>query len=208
MTDLNTFCQTDGSPAIATPWTEGGWTYASDGHMLLRVPRRDDVPERIEAPKVFGTSLGAAFRKDPGEWAGVPALDITSEPCGVCKGTGKQYICPECEGEGEVTPTTEWNEYPEQTCETCGGKGQLSKDTWLRMVGKRANPAGDDCRHCDGIGATRTDKAVRIGEALFSDWLLEKIAPLPGCKIGVLGRLDISRFKFEGGDGLIMPRPE
>jgi hypothetical protein len=208
MIDLNDFCQKDGSPAIATPWTEGRWTYASNGHLLLRVERREEVPEKIEAPKVSGTSLGEALEKRPGMRVVVPELHIRPVPCSKCKGTGKQYTCPECGGEGEVTPSTEWNNYDEQTCLTCDGNGQLSKDHWLKLMPKRANPAGDDCHNCDGTGKTCVDKPVKIGEALFTDSLLAMIAPLPHCEIGVIGRMAASRFRFDGGDGLIMPRSE
>jgi hypothetical protein len=206
MIDLISFCQTDGSKAINTPWSEGDYTYASNGHLLVRVPRREDVAEKIEAPNIAGTSLGAGLDKTPAEWVDVPRLVVAPDDCPECKGTGKQYNCPECEGEGEVHLSTDWSDYGEETCETCGGNGQLSKDQWLRLMPKGSNPAGENCYSCNGIGKKYEGKAVEVGKGLFTDTLLAQISILPKCKIGVVDKLSPAIFRFEGGDGLLMPR--
>lgn len=209
MIDLDQFCSLDSPNSISTPWSEGDFTYASNGHLLVRIPRRDDIPEKIGAPSIQGTSLGAGFHKTPGEWIAVPKLEIIKEDCRYCKGRGKQYTCPECDGEGEVGLHTDWSDYGEHTCETCGGNGQLSKDHWLRLMPRNSNPAGEDCHACDGTGKKYDDGTdVKVGGALFTDILLAQIATLPGCEIGVVDKLSPAIFRFDGGDGLLMPRHE
>lgn len=208
MIDLSVFCKTD-HDMLNTPWSEGDFTYASNGLLLVRVPRRDDVAEKIEAPNIQGTSLGAGFDKTPIEWFSVPNIEIATKECQKCKGTGHQYTCPECEGSGEVSLSTDWSDYGEHSCETCGGTGQLSKDHWLRLMPKGSNPAGEECHKCGGAGKLYDDgKAIKVGDALFTDTLLKKVAVLPGCKIGVIGELLPAIFRFDGGDGLLMPRHE
>lgn len=206
MIDLKQFCQTEGSPAISTPWSEGDYTYASNGHLLVRVPRIGDIPEKIEAPSIVGTSIGAGFDKKIEEWFEVPNLVIAPKDCQICKGTGRQYNCPECEGEGEVHLSTDWSDYGEETCETCGGNGQLSREHWLRLMPKGSNPAGENCYSCEGIGKKYEGKAVKIGVGFYTDTLLAKIATLPKCVIGVPDKQSPAIFRFDGGDGLLMPR--
>ena len=122
--------------------------------------------------------------------------------------TGKRYSCPECDGDGEVHLITDWSDYGEETCDTCDGLGQLSKDHWLRLMPKGSNPVGVDCYSCDGTGKKHDEKEVRIGDVLFTDTLLVKISALPNCEIGVIDKNSPAIFRFNGGDGLLMPRHE
>ena len=59
--DLQRFCSDDESrPSICHPFSQEKWTYATDGRLLIRVPRLAEVPEYEDAPKmvdaqIFGT---------------------------------------------------------------------------------------------------------------------------------------------------------
>jgi len=56
--DLSHFCHTeDDRPYLKQPWSRGEFTYATNGHVAVRVPRRADVPENDEAPDVEGRIL-------------------------------------------------------------------------------------------------------------------------------------------------------
>lgn len=50
--DLSHFCYTedDGRSYLKQPWSRGGFTYATNGHVMVRVPRRADVPDNEAAP--------------------------------------------------------------------------------------------------------------------------------------------------------------
>ena len=49
--DLSHFCYTeDDRPYLKNPWSRGDFTYATNGYVMVRVPRRADVPENDEAP--------------------------------------------------------------------------------------------------------------------------------------------------------------
>jgi hypothetical protein len=54
--DLRPFCGDEGSAAayLMSPWSRGVFTYATNGHVLVRVPRRPDVPE-IDGGKALNT---------------------------------------------------------------------------------------------------------------------------------------------------------
>jgi hypothetical protein len=45
--DLQKFCEPFRREEIATPWSSGVYTYATNGYVLVRVPRRDDIEQRI-----------------------------------------------------------------------------------------------------------------------------------------------------------------
>lgn len=46
MIDLSSFCH----PPYPTPFTQGDYTYATDNHIVVRVPKRDDAPVNPDIP--------------------------------------------------------------------------------------------------------------------------------------------------------------
>jgi hypothetical protein len=67
--NLPPFCarKSDCRYYLRRPWSRDGHTYATDGRIAVRVPRRDDIPENEEAPdleRILKTSFspkGAAY---------------------------------------------------------------------------------------------------------------------------------------------------
>ncbi len=47
---LEIFCKNPTSERFARPWSRGKYTYSTDGKILVRIPRRDGVPENPDAP--------------------------------------------------------------------------------------------------------------------------------------------------------------
>ena len=113
--DLQKFCYEGlGKDKIKIPWTDGEYTYATNGHICIKVPAISDVPEipnPVNAEKIF--------RKlpQPFEWFPVPPVAKPRKQkeiiCVDCDGTGKdddnkcpkcghKKDCPECDGTGKV----------------------------------------------------------------------------------------------------------
>lgn len=161
--DLKKYCDdpANGRYKLTAPWSEGDYTYASNGHILVRVPRIDDpaINER-KGVKICGTPLGEYFDKVPEKWYPIPEVHP------------KEQDCPDCNGKGKF-------KYKGETvqCEECDGKGRFDRHI------------SDD-----------------VGGVLFSDVYLSWIAALPNPSIGPFGATDVARFKFDGGEGLLMPR--
>jgi len=72
--DLSYFCSLElARPYIMQPWTRAGFTYATDGHIMVRVPARADVPDNSEVPDAervfrqvdFSTCFAAPLPKLP-----------------------------------------------------------------------------------------------------------------------------------------------
>lgn len=106
--DLRPFCyKGELRPVLRQPFSRGRWTYATDGGILIRVPRRDDVPEDPVAPhaeRIIDPIPLAA------ELQSLPSFDFP-EPqkitCPKCDGSGRKHECPDCNCE----------------CMRCDGKG-------------------------------------------------------------------------------------
>ncbi len=108
--DLKRFCWPDiDRPTIAQPFSQGSWTYATDGRMMLRVPRLAAVAEREDAPKNLDKNI---FATNPisEKWQAVP-VDLpdlsTNEECETCGGSGDHechcghnHDCGDCKGVG------------------------------------------------------------------------------------------------------------
>lgn len=118
--DLKQFCSTDpGRPYLHEPCSRGDFTYATNGHIGVRVPRRDDVPENPKFPdlqRVMDLIPAREFVAAPP--VKLPRLEITEEHCSLCDGRGTEHDCPDCEcvcedcnGEGVVTVSSDDGHY-------------------------------------------------------------------------------------------------
>ena len=101
--DLTVFCSGPDRPIFMTPWTRDGYTYATDGHVLVRVPHWDDIPNNDKAPDVAGRY---AFKKPVAEPVEIPALPPPElEPCPWCD---DEEDGEECFGCTEARNCTGW----------------------------------------------------------------------------------------------------
>ena len=112
--DLQPFCSKDASRTyLLKPFSRGEFSYATNGHIMVRVPRRSDIGEDSKAPateKVFDDNVADGF--EPAPVIKLPDLTemITKEECQGCENhIGKgcecemcQCTCDECDGTGEV----------------------------------------------------------------------------------------------------------
>src|SRR5262245_56649052 len=119
MIELCVFCgrEVERRTHLRTPWSAGGHTYATDGHVCIRVERRPDVPERDDAPNV------ASFFADPppDSLQALPRLELPtpkSTRCDECEVRGYQHDCPECTCE----------------CEHCNG-GSVTQRVVVKFAG-------------------------------------------------------------------------
>jgi hypothetical protein len=107
--DLNLFCdpkrRAPGSD-LSVPFSLNGHTYASNGHIAVRVPRRPDIPENKEAPNA-AERLPWDFSRV--KFGPLPEPEPLPDQCWVCDGRGHKHKCPDCRCE----------------CEHCYGFGKL-----------------------------------------------------------------------------------
>jgi hypothetical protein len=112
MIDLQQFCSTEESRYyLMKPWSRGNFTWATDGHVLIRVARRDGVEEQPKAP-----DAARIFTPDCETVAvlGLPNVIWPSDPppieCEACDGRGTRHECPDCMCK----------------CDDCDGSGKLT----------------------------------------------------------------------------------
>lgn len=182
--DLQPWCYEDPDyrgGAISTPYSQGDYTIATNGHVLIRVPRMADVT-RNDGPDIV-----PLFEKapEPEEWFFVPPPQPpTTMECTACFG---KKVCPECENEGTIEIYSRGRWY-EVKCRSCNGAGMFVS-----------------CDECDSSGHIVTFGWSKVGNQAFSDKYLALLKTLPGVEIGPTHDLKLARFRFDGGDGLIMP---
>lgn len=118
--DLKQFCSKDRfREAIVEPFSRGEWSYATNGHLLIRVPRRNDIAEIEKAPHIEHL-----WPKEAPNYR-VPSTLVLPPPkeedCRTCDGRGTKHDCPDCGCD----------------CDDCGGTGHISTDRNVGiMVGK------------------------------------------------------------------------
>lgn len=114
--DLRRFCATENRPEISAPFSVGEHTYATNGTILIRVPRRDDIPDRSGAPKldrVLPKTPATQFR--PVERVTIPTGKL--EECGTCMGRGRLHSCPSCTC----------------VCTRCAATGRIEEEACVRL---------------------------------------------------------------------------
>ena len=105
--DLKPFCSKY-RPYLHEPWSRDAHTYAANGYIAARVPRRDDVSENPKAP-ACERLFDKIDRSLP--LRSIPHYDVP-EPkatdCSYCHGRCHEHDCPDCSCE----------------CEYCDGLGR------------------------------------------------------------------------------------
>lgn len=109
MINLQDFCGDENSSfRLATPFSKGEWSYATNGHILIRVPLiaglREDGPN---ADKMFEVNCKNIAPPSITFAVELPPLETQSEECSECDGTGNPHDCPACECK----------------CDECDGRG-------------------------------------------------------------------------------------
>ena len=102
--DLQKFCASPDDcyhNNMSKPYSRGDYTYATNGHVLIRVPRINRIPEIPKAPsadKLWPVSKLTDYE--------IPAFSTPAfRPCPYCEGEGKWgngVTCDECEGEKQL----------------------------------------------------------------------------------------------------------
>lgn len=120
--DLQQFCADSGDVRynIIHPWSDGEYTYATNGHIIVRVGRLPDVEENTKAP-----DAATLFNKTapPGAWLPVPVAAMPPS-----------FECKECHGTGIFEYAFEGKEEVED-CEWCGKTGRVRQLLGLRVGG-------------------------------------------------------------------------
>lgn len=97
MVDLNLFSgPSDGFRLDLSPFSRGDFTFATDGHVLVRIPRVAEVQERVTAPKIPEQWFD---QSEVNEWLPIPTLPTAQEPSDfpTCNGgDSSPHNCPEC----------------------------------------------------------------------------------------------------------------
>lgn len=177
--DLSKFCDPESSRySIQKPWVKNGYTYATDGRVLVRVDTADE-PDTVAEP---GSGLRFPKADDilpplaasESDWLPWPKV----EPCETCMASNK-IPCIECDGHGECnlcrckTP---------HECGNCDGTGSI------------------DCETCTDIGGF----SHRFGKAEIALKYAFAISALPDVKYLPQEKPDgVVRFRFDGGEGAV-----
>lgn len=118
--DLTQFCATVAEDNIRkylhSPFSHDGFTYASDGAIMVRVPLIDGWPEATTLKPKLGEQINAIFKGFTdaqfisASATMVPADSETAQEveCNACGGTGHEHKCPDCSC----------------TCDGCDGRGK------------------------------------------------------------------------------------
>jgi len=124
VTDLLPFCSKRERIAdIASPWSAGEFTFATNGVVLIRVPRLAEVLERTRVPE----TTKAWPREEATEWHPVPDCEVPED-----------LLCPECKGSKRRTTH----------CFKCNNEGKMEVSSVI-MLG----PAGFQARYLKPLSA-------------------------------------------------------
>ena len=125
---LRLFCAKDSfDRRLDNPFSRGAFTYATNGHIMIRIARLESVGEIERPPDVDGVVLAnaAALEGTMRPLRAPVPLSSGAEECEACQGTGYEHDCPDCSC----------------NCPICGGTGKLEEFTIVK-IGKRYFSSG------------------------------------------------------------------
>lgn len=192
--NLQQFCAPDFEERehLRQPWVHKGLTYASNGHIIVRVPAGD--PAAVFPHKTAESALKLFADAKKSEYIELPRFSKPAA-CDACRSKGKtmQAQCGDCGGKGTFRHGR--HDYDCLECDAAG---------WV--LSSRDDPAAilRSCEFCDGRGHHRGD-FVHVGNAHFDAVYLLWMKALPSLRISTDGPR-AAHFTFDGGEGLLMPR--
>jgi hypothetical protein len=184
---LQKICSTDESRyKLHKVFSQEEWTFATNGHIAIRVPLMLEI-EPQGTPNMVKLFDGVMFDHPNRVWIDVPEAVIEVITCDVCE--GKKWTRP---------------------CSCENGCNECDRSGWI--ICNQLDKGAQECFECDGVGERRTGyvfvKAPK-GEVKLASIYIELLHLLPNCKLGLLGDElstgDALCFRFDGGDGLLMP---
>lgn len=186
MIDLKKFCDpTHARREMSAPFSVGAYTYATEGHICVRVP----LVEGYGAPGLnrFTIDIDRLLNRNS-ERHLIPLPQLPQGPnyyeCYACIG-GKRPTCNTCHGTGEV----ECNLGHEHPCPDCCGN----------------SAPGGICQTCDGTARLLKKQPVKIGKQVLDANFLRLIADLPDIQVSLTEEgMEAIYFRFTGGDGMLM----
>lgn len=195
--DLQQFCSTnENHPNIQKPFSRSKWTYATNGHILIRIPRvagfdEDKGPKEVEA--LFDE---AEARTAVMLWQPLPEFELEYMDCDWCDCKGHVKPCPVFDDPQAKCSNGE-NKECEKYNEDCTiGCGPSDKGAFV-------------CEVCDGDKRIKLQGKHIVQGALskvqISAIYLDMIKDLPNVHIAPHDATSAIRIKFDGGEGLLMP---
>lgn len=186
--DLTKFCgKASSAYPFAEPFVAGGWRYATDGRICVRVPAAGE-PDSDKVVKHVEQSF-AHPRDNAIPWPTNGAVYGDGE-CWSCDGTGytERTNCKKCDGRGETFCDHCGRD---GDCEECGGKGYSVMDK--------------ACRTCKGKGFCEQIKYRMVGEFAVRGDFDALIRSLPDVRwAGNRTEANSVHFVFAGGEGVVM----
>lgn len=186
--NLKKHCGDLESEKIGTPWSEGEYSFATNGFTLVRVSRLPEVPGRKNIPN-YKAVLELTPEPVDG-WQAVASLESFGiKECPWCKGKIREpAACEECHGEGEVSWDNHWHTY-EATCRGCDGDGKTNL-----------------CTRCGNHGYILPQEII-IGQHAFTPSYLIEFLKMPGLEVSLPPDIATAVwFRWGSGHALIMPR--
>jgi len=173
-----------------SPFSFGGYTWATNGKILVRVPLiagARDADYKTAADLFGGGMVGGGIALPT-----IPAPVF--ETCKECAGKGyfQQCKCPACQGAGECE------------CQTCGHESDCDRCKSMGYI-PDLTAAKEPCEDCGGTGQRETLASIELGIARFQNRYLRLIADLPGFEFQAHGLDMPGRFRWDGGEGMLMP---
>lgn len=210
--DLKAFCGTgkEWRYALGEPFVRGGFKYATDTQVCVRVPTDEpDTPTGEKRfPNVMSFSLWGQFPlEQPSDFL-VPHLPpLVTYECYEC--AGLDYECPECEGHGDVEWYGDYTDHTySATCQMCDGEGAINEHGAVRHgVSRKAETV--ECGACNGSKRLTKEEKVTLFGLTFDAKYVRLIAVLPGVRAKPAsffkGDLDCLLFEADGGvQGVVM----
>lgn len=202
---LSRFCgKNDIREYLNIPLRQGGYLYATNGHIAVRVADEPGVVAFDGGTAILKVAdgiekmLAATYQPVGYTLAETDAAQVLAgaPPCGNCKGTGITPKCDRCGNTGVISGTDYDGNEMEVDCAFCGGN---------------SDAAGTPCWGCEGDGKHVWDLHIPLGHAYYNPRYIALMAQLPNAILYNSEPAEdpnhhgVGLVRFDGGLALVMP---
>ena len=196
-----------GDGHFSRPWQDGAYVYATNRAWAVRMPASAFGPGAFDQAVAGENPKMPAGMFDAAPWHRLKALPHIDAPAS----------CPACGGSG-------WSKAIAHGCDSCADEGVFmhagleydcrkcdSNEICEYTPCKAGDPGAERCPECDATGYDSRleprENSVQIDGTWLQARYIKRISQLPGVLFATHeDPLQICAFRFDGGEGLLMPR--
>jgi hypothetical protein len=204
---LKQFCYKFGFNGLNEPFNIGNYTYATDGALLIRIPKLEEITNELTNPSQLKILTAINFLENLTFNIEISQLITIEQTCSACNGLGYYKNCPDCDASGNIEFESDSGIIYNVDCTMCDSTGYIDCEEEDAQI----------CENCNGKKVRMIIEDIPYDNILLNGKYLQILKTSTLENVKFLSENDYKTvcidnmcppvpFKFDGGFGILMPK--